>query len=314
MERSQWLTEVVKVGKKYHVKKQSKLRHCTTNLLFATGLWMCVAALLWCATIAPMWLYPVISILLGSCFFGHFILIIHECSHNMFLVTSNKKQTVNWNYQIGKWSSVPFMTAYDQHWGKGHVIHHLRPCESDDPQNPDPLDGKRLLRKLLIVWLVPFGFAPANPSSKYENRLMRMVLGGLVWAPIIWMMATIKPSSLLVIYGGFVIVTTLNLLKIAQEHGSGLATVKDPLLRSRTYFYPFAFLFSPFNIHYHFEHHVSFMVPWYLLPSFHNEIKAIVPQEMRSLIMHHTYWSQARGLFSVEGLDSVVLNNKELLS
>ena len=138
MKRPDWLKEIVKVGKKYHVNKQSKVLHCLINSVSFIGLWGSIVALLWSSTVAPIWTFPIISLLLGSCFFAHFILIIHECSHNMFLVTGNKKMTGVLNFQIGKWASVPFMTAYERHWHNGHSVHHARPCEHDDPQNPDP--------------------------------------------------------------------------------------------------------------------------------------------------------------------------------
>ena len=76
---------------------------------------------------------------IGSAFFGYFILIIHEASHNMLFLSSNGTTRKNINRKIGTMARVPFFTEYIRHWQEGHVTHHVRPCEHDDPQNPDPL-------------------------------------------------------------------------------------------------------------------------------------------------------------------------------
>ena len=72
-----------------------------------------------------------------------------------------------------------------------------------------------------------------------------------------------------------------NLNKIAQEHGSNLIQMKDPYLRSRTYFYPGRWLFSPFCINYHFEHHANFNVPWYRLKAYHRRVLQLMPEEFQ---------------------------------
>ena len=305
MTRPSWLKEAVKIGKDFHINTRKKSTHNMINLTCAIVLWSSIFGILWAGVVlTPLW-YPLLGILLSAAFFGNFILMIHECSHNMFVSVKDVHKNKELNSFIGRLSSIPFITAYKEHWEDGHVIHHLRPCESDDPQNPDPLDGKRLLRKLLIIVLLPFGFVTANPSKNYDGKIKRLFLAGLFWGPIVSFMWQQNPLSLCVLYLGLTGVACLNLLKIVQEHGSGLATLSDPLLRSRTYHYPLSWLFSPFNIHYHFEHHANFMVPWYLLPRYHQQIINIIPPEYLPWIVHSQYFKQAKGQFSIEVLKKI---------
>ena len=295
--RPRWALQCAKAGKDFHIQKQAPLQHNLKNMLAAVLLWGTAGAILYSIPFFPLWLsLPIGGILLGCCFFGHFILIIHECSHNMFLLGDSTAQTKKLNRTIGRIASVPFFTAYVKHWEKGHVTHHIKPCEAEDPQNPDPLDGKRLFYRLLCIWLIPLGCMPFNPSRKYNGGLWRVLSGALCWAPVIALLLTHSWASAAAVYIGFATVASLNLLKIAQEHGSGLADEFDPLLRSRTYFYPLQFLFSPFFIHYHFEHHANFNVPWYLLPRYHKAIQELVPVELKSYYFHRDYINQMLGL------------------
>ena len=84
--------------------------------------------------------------------------------------------------------------------------------------------------------------------------------------------------SLAVLYIGYATLATLNLCKIAQEHGAGLAHEPFPILRSRTYFYPLQWLFSPFNIHYHYEHHANFNVPGIYCPVITRSFEKLSPR------------------------------------
>ena len=72
-----------------------------------------------------------------------------------------------------------------------------------------------------------------------------------------------------------------NMHKIAHEHGSELVQIADPYLRSRTYFYPWRWMMSPFCINYHFEHHANFNVPWYRLKAYHRRTMQLMPEELQ---------------------------------
>ena len=295
MKKPAWAKATIQAGNEFHIRHQSPLRHNLINLLASSLLALSILGpIVASAYVHWMW-YPLLGILLGSAFFGYFILIIHEASHNMLFISadSNKRKTIN--RRIGTWASIPFFTEYIRHWQEGHVTHHVRPCESDDPQNPNPLYGTDLLRTIAKVWLTPFGFMPINPSAKYDKKLKRMTLGALCWIPVVGLVYMLNPMSLAVLYIGYATLATLNLCKIAQEHGAGLADEPFPILRSRTYFYPLQWLFSPFNIHYHYEHHANFNVPWYLLPSYHKVVREIIPEDLRHHFIHNEYWAQMMG-------------------
>ena len=184
----------IQAGQDFHIRHQSPVRHNLINLL--------AICLLGCSIVGPviaslyvhwMW-YPVLGILLGSAFFGYFILIIHEASHNMLFLSSSSTTRKNLNRRIGTIAAVPFFTEYIRHWQEGHVTHHVRPCEHDDPQNPDPLYGTPLLKTIAKVWLIPFGFMPVNPSAKYDRKLKRMTLGTLCWIPVVVLHLDAQPS------------------------------------------------------------------------------------------------------------------------
>ena len=295
MKKPGWAKATIQAGNDFHIRHQSPVRHNLINIL--------AVCLLGCSIVGPVlaslyvhWIwYPVLGILLGSAFFGYFILIIHEASHNMLFLSSDSTTRKNLNQKIGTIAAVPFFTEYIRHWQEGHVTHHVRPCEQDDPQNPNPLYGIPLLKTIAKVWLIPFGFMPVNPSAKYNPKLKRMTLGALCWIPVVTSISILNPLSLSVLYIGYATLATLNLCKIAQEHGAGLAQEPFPILRSRTYFYPLQWLFSPFNIHYHYEHHANFNVPWYLLPDYHKVVREIIPENLRHHFIHREYWAQMMG-------------------
>jgi fatty acid desaturase len=292
-----WALQCARAGKHFHIKKQKPLPHNLLNITAAFVLWSTIVSVLYFVPLLSPWkAVPIGGLLIGCCFFGHFILIIHECSHNMFVLGKKNSQTKKLNHYVGRLASIPFFTAYVNHWEKGHVTHHSRPCEAEDPQNPDPLDGKRLIVRLAKLWLIPFGFMPYNPSSQYSGKIIRISVGLVFWFPILYILFQYNWTTLPILYVAFAMVSTLNLLKIAQEHGSGLSTEFDPLLRSRTYFYPFQWLFSPFNINYHFEHHANYNVPWYLLPKYHKFIQDIVPNDLKPFYFHKEYLSQMLGV------------------
>ena len=294
-EKPLWTKATIKAGNEFHIRHQPIIRHNVINILAMMMLWLTISLTLMASTIVHWMWYPVLGILLGSAFFGHFVLIIHEASHNMLVLHRDANTRKKLNHGIGRLASIPFFTEYDRHWKDGHVVHHLQPCESNDPQNPDPLYGNRLLKKVVQVWIVPLGFMLVNPSTQYDRKFRRMSLGLCCLLPLLFAIYTIHPMSLIVLYIGFNTLGTLNLCKIAQEHGSGLAHEPYPILRSRTYFYPLQWLFSPFNIHYHYEHHANFNVPWYLLPQYHHSVRKLIPEDLRSYYIHREYWAQLMG-------------------
>jgi fatty acid desaturase len=219
---------------------------------------------------------------MGSLVYSLYILVIHECSHVMFLLFEDNEKSERINHRIGAAFGNILFTDYARHWQEGHVVHHLRPTEADDPQNPDPLDGARLLRRYLFLLIPVVGPLLTNPSARYGFSAKRLVIGVGFWGGV-----SLVGSSLfgwpvaLALLLSFQFTSILNFTKIAQEHGAGLATEGDAFYRSRTYFYGTRWMTSPFCINYHFEHHANFKVPWYLLPAYHQRVLAVMPTDLQ---------------------------------
>lgn len=298
MKRASWLKNAVAAGSEFHAMKVDPAVHNRINLAAAAGvIGLYAATIAWGALGPPAWLYvPVASVFFGSLVFGVFILIVHECSHNMFLVFADREKQKRWNHWIGVVAAGAFFTDYTRHWEKGHTVHHLRPCEDDDPQDRDPITGAALYKQYLLLLLAPGYVMAINPSNQYGFNPKRLLGGLLYWAPLVlltgFLIGWMVPLAL---YGGMVFTMVLNMTKKAQEHGDGLKEEPDALLRSRTYLYPLAPFFSPFRINYHFEHHANFNVPWYLLPAYHERLKSIVPAEIWPYYFHHDFLRQLHG-------------------
>lgn len=291
-----WIKRCPAAGMELHAMKQDPVRHNLINLASATLLWGAVAAVIAAGLLVPWYLYvPVAGLLLGCTFFGHFILLIHECSHDMFVLSRDRKRQARLNRLLGILSAGMFFTDYLVHWEKGHRTHHLRPCEPEDPQDADPRTGRELYRSYAFL-LIPFSFMLTNPSNRYGFSLKRLLGGLAFWLPLValtWLFIGWQVPAALVL--ALHVVSVLNLTKKAQEHGAGLAEEPAMLLRSRTYFYPLQRLLSPFNINYHFEHHANFNVPWYLLPAYHEKLLAIVPEALHPYYFHRDYLAQLAG-------------------
>jgi fatty acid desaturase len=295
--RPSWMKEVITTGGEFHAMKQAPWRHNLINLGAFTGVILCLGGLVALAPAMHWAIYlPVSAILMGCLFFGLFILVIHECSHNMFLLTANRELQKKLNRWIGVVTSAFFFTDYLRHWEKGHTIHHLRPCEADDPQDADPLTGRAYYIEMAKLIFIPGWTMKVNPSNRYGFNPVRLLAGlgtmGLTMAVLAWLVHWQVAAGIFLAFG---VLSMLNLTKKAQEHGAGLAQEPDFLLRSRTYLYPLAPLTSPFCINYHFEHHANFNVPWYLLPAYHQRLRQIVPEPLQPYIFHHDYLEQLAG-------------------
>jgi len=294
--RPEWVKGSAKAGIPFQIHHQPLGRHNAFNLYNAALLWGKIGVLFSFGMVVHPWVYvPLAGVLMGASFFGHFVLIVHECSHGMFLRGKTPAATQKFNDIVGRMASIPFFTEYRAHWATGHRIHHLKPCEEDDPQDRNPMDGKPLLRALLWVWMVPGMFLAHNPSQKYPGRVKRWLFGLAFWLPVLWLALGMGGHALLMLLVAMNTLVTCRLLKIAQEHGSGLAFETDPLLRSRTYLYPLARIFSPFHINYHFEHHANFNVPWYLIPAYHRAVQPLVPLSLKPYYFHREYMAQMLG-------------------
>ncbi len=294
---AKWMRDVVALGGEYHWTKMDPARHNLLNLTSAVLLWGAIFGTLALGRWMPaaVWI-PLASGLVGCMLFGHYILVLHECSHNMFVLTKNRETQKRLNRLIGVVAGGMMFTDYVNHWEKGHTVHHLRPCEEDDPQDKNPITGPELYGQYARLALVPFYWLMINPSNQYGFSVWRVLGGAALWGPVItatWLW--VGWAGPVALYIAFSLVMVLNMTKKAQEHGCGLEHEEFRLLRSRTYVYPTAFLTSPFNINYHFEHHANFNVPWYKLPEYHLKLKAMVPEALRPYYFHSDFFEQLSG-------------------
>lgn len=295
--RPAWVKRAMAAGGEFHAMKQTPKRHNTINAVASVALLLVFVGTTLLGAVLPVAVYmPLALVLYGCLYFAINVLIIHECSHNMFVRSADRQRQKRLNRLFGRLASLPFFTDYIRHWEQGHTVHHLRPCEADDPQDRDPLTGPRLMRRYLIL-LVPFSFVAFNPSSQYPGQLKRAAVGAVVyWLPMGaltgWFLGWHVPASMLL---ALHVTMMLNWTKKAQEHGAGLAHEPDFVLRSRSYFYLLSPLTSPFNINYHFEHHANFNVPWYALPAYHRRLQDIVPADLKPYYFHRDFFAQLLG-------------------
>jgi len=280
--RPDWLKKAIAAGGDFHYKKQPKTRHNLINLgslVLVASAYAAVMAL--GAVLEPSIYLPLAVVLLGSLSYSLYILVIHECSHVMFVLREDNERSEALNHRIGVAFGNILFTDHVQHWQEGHVVHHLKPTEPEEKQNPDPLDGMRLLRRYLFLLIPVLGPLKTNPSAQYGFSLKRMVIGVAFWGAVGTLgYVLVAPQVALAVLLSFQFTSMLNFTKIAQEHASGLATEPDAFFRSRTYFYGTRYLTSPFNINYHFEHHANFKVPWYLLPAYHRRCFDLMPTDL----------------------------------
>jgi len=307
MKRQPWMRQAIAAGKEFHAMRQDSRLHNTRNLSWTAAVLIGIALVLAAGALVPPLPYLLVAPwLLGSLIFSIFILVIHECSHNMFVLLSDRAATKIWNRRIGMAFSAPFFTDYLKHWEHGHTIHHLRPCEDDDPQDRFPLTGLPLYWRLAVLALVPGSVVAFNPSNQYGFSARRLALGVvLLVIPTVLLGMYVGWHVGVAVLAGMHVVQMFNMLKKAQEHGNGLKHAADPLLRSRTYLYRLARFSSPFHINYHFEHHANFMVPWYALPAYHARLREIVPEELQPWFFHHRYLDQVRGTFPTVSVELV---------
>ncbi len=291
-----WVRRCPAAGAPFHAMRQDPTRHNLINLGAAALLWGAVLGVIAAGALLPWPLYvPLAGVLLGRLFFGHFILLVHECSHNMFVLSRDRARQTVMNRLLGRFAAGMFFTDYLKHWEEGHRIHHLRPCAPDDPQDAEPETGRALWRSYALL-LIPASILLSNPSNRYGFSLRRLLAGLCFHVPLGAVGGTFigwqVPAALLL---ALHVLAALNLTKKAQEHGAGLAGEPAALLRSRTCLSPIWQLISPFNINYHFEHHANFRVPWYLLPAYHRALLDIVPEPLHPYYFHRDFLAQLAG-------------------
>ena len=287
----QWIRQGKKIGNSFHYRQKKTVVHNSLNIVMLTLILAFVGELLYWGTVLTPWLYiPLGAAGFGLAYFMLFVLVVHEASHNMFILLKNLKQARNWNRFFGWLVCIPFGIEYIKHWEIGHKIHHSYPVEANDPQNcPETIyTGNKLFRYLAKVLLIP-GYAILRidyscPAEKEYGSNWWLTLGSvLVWSCSLSLETILLNWQVAIAsFLGIQILVVLNTVKITIEHGGAVGRRENFLLRSCSSFFPLRNILMPFNISLHFEHHLNYCVPWYDLVDYHRQVTEIVPPELEA--------------------------------
>ncbi|MGC4086740.1 MAG: fatty acid desaturase [Polyangiaceae bacterium] len=295
--QARWFREAIALGNQLHFRKQSAWRHNSVNVALALCLVGLTACALGLGSRLPTLAYVLVGgASLGSCFFALIILVVHEASHGMFVVSRHRARARFWNRAAGWLVSVPFSINYLRHWEEGHLVHHEQPMEPGDPQTENICTGRALVSMVLRMLLIPGYVFLWNPSRKYRTQRWLPFASGLFWLLLVtacvrscgWASA----GSLLF---GLQVLGALNQVKGALEHGGDIAREPNRNLRSRTSLFPLRWLLMPFNISLHFEHHLNQCVPWYALLRYHQALRKVVPQAVQAELFNDGIVEQLMG-------------------
>ena len=299
-----WVYEAIKAGSRYHHRTKTPWRHNAVNLACTALVVGVIGTTMWAGQHVAWPLYlPLAAIIFGWAYFGLFILVIHEASHGMFLVGTDRRRAQRWNTMSGWAVSVFFGVHYRKHWAEGHLEHHVRPLEPTDPQRFSLPIGKALASTALRYFFIPgYLFYDRTVGRKrHKGGKSASTRGAIVAFVGIWsvMLPTVTITLgwpvAVAMFWGLHILAIWNLAKGGLEHGGAIGQEPDPMFRSRTSLFPGRRLIMPFNITLHFEHHLNFTVPWYDLWRFHKELRAIAPPEVWQDVINNRPLRQLQG-------------------
>ena len=301
--KPEWLRQCVLAGKSFSYKTKTPWKHNLINLSVFFGVWALIGATAAAGAFItnPLLYVPVATCVFGYAFFCLYILVIHEASHGMLILAGTRKQRLFWNRLFAWPISLLFITHYKKLWEVGHLEHHVRPIEEDDPQSLNRITGPRLFTGIMALLLIP-GYVLIQ---RVFVRAKLQQKGSSWWVPVVGVLmfggmlalagVFISPWVSLALLMGVQLLSALNELKGALEHGGAIAFHPEPLMRSRTSFFPGRHLIMPLNISLHFEHHLNHTVPWYELMNYHHAILPLVPEELRDNIFNTSLMPQLRG-------------------
>ena len=298
-----WIHKAIRAGQPFHFRSKTRWRHNAINLTALGVLLGIVAVTVWASTLFKAWLYvPIAAVIFGWSYFSFFILVVHEASHGMFFIFENRRVHRLVNRTLGWMFSVPFATHYAKHWERGHLEHHLRPLEPNDPQQSNTLVGAKLWETVCCNLFIPgFLFVERTILRKRKFGKSTSSKGVIVAFVAFWgillslVFVLIRPSAALGLFLGLHVLSAWNHIKGSLEHGGAIGREDNPFLRSRTSLFPFRSVLMPFHITLHFEHHLNFCVPWYDLPTYHRALKEIVPRLIWDELVNTHPWQQLSG-------------------
>lgn len=285
----EWIKDIRKISQPFTIQAMNPLVH---NLLNILCLMILILLFLSFSALASM-LEPLKVIFstfgLTFVFFSLFTLVVHESSHNMFLVTKN----INLKRKLNRFFAYPITAIsfqdYKTSWEIGHIQHHKDPINKNDPQNCPEfcLQGRQLIIAVAKVIFIP-GFAADFQSRCIKSK--KSYYKGMFYGLLFWIPMAITNYFIFNLWVTLIqliainLTMVINLLKVSMEHSGGLKDEVLPELRSKSSFFIGRNLIIPFNVSIHFEHHLVMNIPWYNLKSFHKEAYKIVPEDMRKKV------------------------------
>lgn len=308
MKQPDWIKKCINKSRDFNYQRQNYFLHNFMNL-FSVAIHLIIIITV---AILPLFftfnLYGYVlyfllaSFTIGVSSFALFILVVHEASHEMFILIKNKKIKLLLN-RISGWAvCLPLGVNYKKHWEIGHITHHLHPIEKVDPQANNRLTGKKLLKTCLLLLLLP-GYAyfyrylsKVSSVRKGHTNIWVQITFFAFWLTSLFLLYQFVSivSAMALLHSLFVLMV-LNQIKGSLEHGGEVAFHENPYLRSRTSLFLLRRFIMPFNITFHFEHHLAFAIPWYNLIRYHKSIYATIPDDYKKQIFNRQIWKQLKG-------------------
>lgn len=297
-----WLRRCISLARPYAYARQSRARHNLRNLS-ALGVLLGAAGALGAASrvLPPLLYVPLGAFGFGWLFFALLVLVVHEASHGMFLLHANPLWRRTLNHYSGTLCCLPFAIHYGRHWERGHLLHHRYPMTERDPQR-FARSGREFWRLFLSLLFVP-GLAYVERLFSRQNR--RRGVGGAgtlalfcaFWLALGSALLAVSAWPVLVsLLWGLQVLSALNQLKGALEHGGRIALDANPFLRSRSTLSPLLARLMPFDINLHFEHHLNYTVPWYRLREYQQALLPHLPAMERERLLNRRALAQLNGL------------------
>ena len=123
MSRPDWLRQALSAGNDFHFVKQVPWKHNLLNLFALSTVLGLFAGTMALGAVLPIWLYlPLATVVMGCLIFSLFVLVIHECSHSMFLLLKDREASKKLNNRLGALFGDLLFTNYMEHWAREHTV------------------------------------------------------------------------------------------------------------------------------------------------------------------------------------------------
>lgn len=225
---------------------RSRRSHNAVNAGVLVSIVVSVARRTWALTWLPMPAFVSLGgLAYGLTVYAGLAVVVHEASHRMFFLVGGAAQTraVNPGPQLVK---TVLLLVLVPGLSLFHRLLQRRPSGHGG-------SSRDVMARFVLIWL-------AVGALTVSSRGWHVLLAQIV---------------------GLQVLSALNQVKGALEHGGPIATDPDPLLRSRDTIFVGWPLFWPFFVSIvHFEHPLVPSVSWYALPRFHRALRGVVPQPL----------------------------------